>query len=550
MPISFEAPGPIGAIVGVNRFGNGQELADQYAAEMQAKNGAAQQNAARMQQDRQAANAQMQQRDQFSAQNAYSPRDQGQAQSQMALQQQHAQLQQQLQQEDFNHSDSVRLSQLQQAKNDILQQQTDGQISIPERDQMLLQLHTGERGISVLNLRKQQTEEKYQQQHIQQVQQAMDVQMKAEQRKTASDEESRDFQSAKIKGQIKEIPHEYKVKELADQIQRDLPELSPDQVRKEAEEQAVKGGHFSTWFKNDKGVLMHAKDVDAAKHGGMVGPDGEPIASGTRSKSGGGAAAVKEFDTMKARTQANSEAHKMATEGHIKPEEIGSKSQELYDQFKKDHSDHVAEGQDAKLGHKPAPFDPANPGSGTTQQRKAIVPLQNVMSELSKRADLPIATQQQASKAIQTAQRLTAQYSLPNGQLDPNMPDHVRKEFAKIDAFIKSIPAAGSVRPDPASVIPANRHAAFEERVKSMGGSVSEGGQAPPTGPPPEEVGGTGPPPNRSIRRDAADLKKKIAGGAIDTARGAAQRIESYSGRQGKRAGENLRDAWDYLSGY
>lgn len=550
MPISFEAPGPIGAIVGINRFGNGQGLADQYAAEMQAKNGAAQQNATRMQQDRQAANAQMQQRDQFVAQNAYSPRDQGQAQSQMALQQQHAQLQSQLQQEDFNHSDSVRLSQLQQAKNDILQQETDHQISPVERDQMLLQLHTGERGISVLNLRKQQTEEKYQQQHIQQVQQAMDVQMKAEQRKVAADEDSRDFQSAKIKGQIKEIPHEYKVKELADQIQRDLPELSPDQVRKEAEEQAVKGGHFSTWFKNDKGVLMHAKDVDAAKHGGMVGPDGEPVASGTRSKSGGGAAVAKEFDTMKARSQANSEAHKMATEGHIGKDEIAAKSQEIYDQFKKDHTDHLAEGQQGKLAHKAAPFDVNNPESGTPQQRKSLVPLGKTQAEIANRHDLPDATRMQAQRGLQTSIRLQAKYALPNGQLAPETPDHVVKELNRIDAFIKSIPAEGSVRPDPASVIPANRHAAFEERVKAMGGSVSEGGQAPPAGPPPEEVGGTGPPPNRSLQRDAANLKKKIAGGAIDTARGAAQRIESYSGRQGKRAGENLRDAWDYLSGY
>lgn len=436
MPISFEQPGP-GRVYNSNQ----QALSEQYAAQTQQNTQLALANASRMQQDRQAANGAMQQRDQFAAQNAYSPRDQGQAQAQMALQAQHGQIQSQLQQEDFSHGDDVRLSQLNQAKASIVQQEADGQISIPERDQMLTQLYTGDRGINVLKNRQEATQTKAQQQHIDQMQSQMQIAEAAEKRKAAADDDTREFNAAKIQGKVKEVPHAYKVEEFAKQIAKDLPNWTPQQVRAEAEDQARAGGHFSTFYINEKGVPIHAKEIDAARQQQMVGQDGEP-ATGGKGKSAG-ATAVKDFDTLTARSKANADAHKLASEGLLPADQIGKKSQELYDQFRSDHQAHIDEGQQSKTNRKAAPFDVADPATGTPQQRKAIDRIDVTKQQVNDRADLPGDVKFAAIHQLNTAARLQAKWSLPNGALDPKTPAHVHKELANIDKFIKSIPAIG-----------------------------------------------------------------------------------------------------------
>lgn len=433
---------------------NNQGLAEQYAAQMQQQTQMGLANAARMQQDRQAANAQMQQRDQFAAQNAYSPRDQGQAQAQMALQAQHAQMQQQLQQEDFNHSDGVRLSQLNQAKNSIVQQKTDGQINDAEMNQMLTQLYTGERGINVLDNRKKATEDKYQQQHMKQLQSQMQVAEAAEKRKQVAEDDTREFNAAKLSGKVKQVPHADKVEEFSKQIAKDLPNWTPQQVKAEAEEQARAGGHFSTFYVNEKGVPVHAKEIDAARMQQQVGADGEPThaTKGTRSSGSGGG--EKEFDTMKARTEANREAHKLNTDGKLPDDQIGKKSQELYDQYRQDHADHHTEGQQAKASGKAAPFDHADPNTGTTQQRKAIDRIDTTKQQVNDRPDLPGDVKFAAIHQLNTAARLQAKWAMPNGALAPNTPAHVHKELANIDKFIKSIPAIGPEARAPAQLPP------------------------------------------------------------------------------------------------
>lgn len=188
MPIVYQPAAPVGAILdsrsnrnsGGSAGGGGVSLSQMYAEEMNNRQQSAIVNAQLMARDRQGGDQLQEERAQFAARNNFSPRDQGMAQAQMAEQAQRGAIQSQLQQEDFTHSDNVRLQQLQQGKNDILQQHSDGQITTPERDQMLLQLHTGERGISVLNLRKQATEQKYQEQHQKQIAQTMKFQKDGE----------------------------------------------------------------------------------------------------------------------------------------------------------------------------------------------------------------------------------------------------------------------------------------------------------------------------------------------------------------------------------
>lgn len=440
MPITFEAPGPVGAIVGINRIGqsSGPSIAEQYSAEMQRGQAFALQNAARMQQDREHQDANLEGQQQFAASRAYSPRDAGMAQAAMAENQQRAQMQQQMQQAEFNHSDGQRLAELNQGKNDIMKQFDSGQINPAERDQMLLQLHTGQRGINVLQLRKEATDQKYQQQHIDQVKQQMKLAAEDSESKGKLEEARLAYSTASLNGKLKEVPHQSVVNELSAQIARDLPDMSPAEVKAEAERQAIAGGHSDTFYPDSKGVpTLVKRDWHGQQVRGEAGP-GVPSGqtAGASSRGGGG---MKEFNPLEARKEANKEARELAKDGHIKGDEITAKSNEIFNQHLQDHQEYQGSLAQGRAAGKPAPFDLGNPQSGTPQQRKTVLGLQEFMSKLPS-LGLDPRVEAQVSHKIQEAQRLTAQWARPDGSMEA-APPHVKKRLEDIDKLIKGIPA-------------------------------------------------------------------------------------------------------------
>lgn len=475
MPISFEAPGPIGAIVGINRLGNGQGLAEQYGAEMQARNAAAQQNAARMQQDRMAANGQMQQRDQFVAQNAYSPRDQGQAQSQMALQQQHAQLQSQLQQEDFNHADGVRLSQLNQAKASIIQQESDGQISIPERDQMLTQLYTGDRGISVLDNRQKATQAKAQQQHIEQIKQQMRLQAEDSESKGKLEEQRLAYSAASIQGKLTQVPDPGESSRLQQEYQRQFPDMAPADVAKHVKDELIAGGKFSTYYPDKNGVPTLVKDSPHGATGAAASDGGEGSGKGK-------ASSAPVFDPSRAYHDAEGAVDKLVSAEKIKPEDAQKEIDKRFEARKAAHAQYAGDQAEAKMAGKPRPFNPHSPDEGTEAQKGKVAEFQQNLAALPK-LGLPPDLEFKASHAINEAIRLTGQYSDEKGRMD-NAKPIVKHRLAEIKKTLDAIRQT--------AISAQRRPQSREEMLAEMGKqaeankAVSEGIRNPaqPEGPP------------------------------------------------------------------
>ena len=110
MPITFEAPGPIGAIESAARQGGGGgSISEMYAAEMAAKQQSAMMNAQLMARDREGRDAQSVQQAQFAASRQFSPRDEGMAVAAMAQQQQRVGLQMQANQQEMSAAENMRL---------------------------------------------------------------------------------------------------------------------------------------------------------------------------------------------------------------------------------------------------------------------------------------------------------------------------------------------------------------------------------------------------------------------------------------------------------
>lgn len=435
MPISFEQPGP-GRVYNSNQ----QALSEQYAAQTQQNTQLALANASRMQQDRQAANGAMQQRDQFAAQNAYSPRDQGQAQAQMALQAQHGQIQSQLQQEDFSHGDDVRLSQLNQAKASIVQQQADGQISIPERDQMLTQLYTGDRGINVLKNRQEATQAKLQDQHIQQIKQQMQLQAEDSESKGKLEEQRLAYSAAALTGKLSQVPDAGEMTKRVAEYQRQFPDMPPADIAKHARDELITEGKYSTWYPDKSGVPTLAKDSPHGMTGAAArgGDSGEGDEGGKKGKGG-----APQFDP----SHAWGEAEKSVGESIKAGEAVGDRNAEVqkrYDARQAAHDRYFGDKAAARQAGKPMPFNPHDPKAGTDDQKAKVVDLQADQSNL-RNLGLPPDRQFRASQIMSEIIKITGNHSDEKGMLNnakPIVKDRVEKLKNELKAIVGSSPAA------------------------------------------------------------------------------------------------------------
>lgn len=386
-----------------------------------------------MAQDRNFRDTQQQQQGEFAASRYYSPRDEGQARAQMAEQQQRAQLQAQIQQEDFSHADNVRLSELKQGQNEILKQADQGQITGAERDRMLLQLRTGGRGINVLNDRQQQTQIKHQDLVNKQIKQATQLALEDSESKGKLEEARLAYSTAALQGKLKFVPNDQAMAEMRAQILRDVPGTPPDLVDKIATEELQRQGRGQQMFTNEKGVpqVVKAEHLPAGEGGDSHGGRGQ---------------GPREFDTTAAMKEAIHSTQKMLTDGVIKPEEAAAKRQELFDAFEQAHAAHQDKQGQAKAAGNPAPFDLSNPTAASPKQLQQLSTYKDKVAEYGNRTDLPPDVRQKAMQAVQSASRISAAWSGPDGALAKKTPKYARDAFDAANKFLENLPKPGEVR--------------------------------------------------------------------------------------------------------